>query len=285
MAKPLTSAAGALRPRPSALFLALPLALLLGNAPAGAQAPALQPPAGANAPAAGFAVDRQDLRAQLMPQRYTTLSAELGAKISRIAVKEGEPFKAGQPLVVFDCALQKAQLDRATAQQASVQNTLDGNRQMARLNAIGQVELRNSEAELLKAQADVAYLQTTLDKCTITAPYDGRAAEQKAREQQFVQPGQAVLDIIDDSTLELEFIVPSRWLIWLKPGHRLNAAIDETRKSYPVRLLRIAAKADPVSQTVKCVGVVDGRFPELLAGMSGRVLLNPQGASGPQAGR
>ena len=100
-----------------------------------------------------------------------------------------------------------------------------------------------------------------------------------------MQPGQAVLDIIDDSTLELEFIVPSRWLIWLKPGHRLNAAIDETRKSYPVRLLRIAAKADPVSQTVKCVGVVDGRFPELLAGMSGRVLLNPQGASGPQAGR
>ena len=166
-----------------------------------------------------------------------------------------------------------------------VQNTLDGNRQMARLNAIGQVELRNSEAELLKAQADVAYLQTTLDKCTITAPYDGRAAEQKAREQQFVQPGQAVLDIIDDTTLELEFIVPSRWLVWLKPGHRLNAAIDETRKSYPVRLLRIAAKADPVSQTVRCVGVVDGRFPELLAGMSGRVLLNPQGASGPQAGR
>ena len=70
------------------------------------------------AQAAPFAVDRQDLRAQLIPQRFTTLSAELGAKINRIAVKEGEPFKAGQPLVVFDCALQKAQLDRANAQQA-----------------------------------------------------------------------------------------------------------------------------------------------------------------------
>lgn len=227
----------------------------------------------AHAQAAPFAVDRQDLRAQLIPQRFTTLSAELGAKISRIAVKEGEPFKAGQPLVVFDCALQKAQLDRANAQQAGAQNTLDGNRQMAKLNAIGQVELRNSEAELLKAQADVVYLQTTIDKCTITAPFDGRAAEQKAREQQFVQPGQAVIDIIDDSALELEFIVPSRWLVWLKPGHKLNAAIDETRKTYPVRLLRIAARADPVSQSVKCVGLVDGHYPELLAGMSGRVLL------------
>lgn len=239
----------------------LGLALLTGT-PAQAQTP--------------YALERQELRAQLMPQRYTTLSAELGAKISRIAVKEGESFKAGQPLVVFDCALQSAQLDKARAQQAAADNVLEGNRQLARHNAVGQVELRNSEAELAKARADVAFLQTTLDKCTIAAPFDGRAAEQKAREQQFVQPGQAVLDILDDSTLELEFIVPSRWLTWLKPGHRFQAAIDETRKAYPVRLLRVAAKADPVSQSVKCVAVVDGRFPELLAGMSGRVLLSAQ---------
>jgi RND family efflux transporter MFP subunit len=225
-----------------------------------------------------YALERQELRAQLMPQRYTTLSAELGAKISRIAVKEGESFKAGQPLVVFDCALQSAQLDKAKAQQMAADNVLEGNRKLAAHNAVGQVELRNSEAELAKARADVAFLQTTLDKCTITAPFDGRAAEQKAREQQFVQPGQAVLDILDDSTLELEFIVPSRWLGWLKTGHRFQAAIDETRRSYPVRLLRVAAKADPVSQSVKCVAVVDGRFPELLAGMSGRVLLSPQQA-------
>ena len=42
-----------------------------------------------------------------------------------------------------------------------------------------------------------------------------------------------------------------------------------------MRLLRIAARADPVSQSVKCVGLVDGHYPELLAGMSGRVLLAP----------
>lgn len=237
------------------------------------------PPVGAAAVPA-FALERHELRAQLLPQRYTTLSAELGAKLARIAVREGEAFKQGQALVVFDCALQKAQLDRALAQQASADNTLDGNRQLAQHHAIGQVELRNSEAELAKARADVAYLQTTLDKCSIAAPFDGRVAEQKAREQQFVQPGQAVLDILDDSALELEFIVPSRWLTWLKPGHRFNAAIDETRKTYPVRLLRIAAKADPVSQTVKCVAVVDGRYPDLLAGMSGRVLLSAQAAGG-----
>lgn len=231
---------------------------------------ALATPAGAE-----YALERMEMRAQLTPQRYTTLSAELGAKISRIAVKEGERFSAGQSLIEFDCALQAAQLDKARAQLAGAENSRDGNRRLAELNAVGQVELRNSEVEVMKAKADVAYLQATLDKCAIVAPFDGRASEQKAREQQYVQPGQALLEVIDDSALELEFIAPSRWLVWLKPGHKFNVRIDETGKTYPVRLLRIAAKADPVSQSVKAVAVVDGRFPELIAGMSGRILLGP----------
>jgi membrane fusion protein, multidrug efflux system len=227
---------------------------------------------------AQYALEHMEMRAQLSPQRYTTLSAELGAKIDRLTVKEGERFKTGQLLIQFDCTLQKAQLDKAKAQQIGAENTFAGNQRLAELNAVGQVELKNAEAEVLKARADVAYLQATLDKCSIIAPFDGRASEQKAREHQFVQPGQPLLDIIDDSTLELEFIVPSRWLVWLKPGHKFSVRIEDTSKTYPVRLLRIAARADPVSQSVKAVAVIDGHYPELIAGMSGRILLSPDSA-------
>jgi RND family efflux transporter MFP subunit len=242
-------------------------------------APALSPGLAAAAPAApaeGYALDRMELRAQLTPQRYTTLSAELGAKISRIAVREGERFRPGQSLVHFDCTLQTAQLRKAKAQLAAAENVHAGNRRLAELDAIGQVEFNNSEAELAKAHADVAYLRAVLDKCTISAPFAGRAGEQKSREQQFVQPGQAILEIIDDSALELEFIVPSRWLTWLRPGHRFKVKIDETGEVYPARLLRLAARADPVSQSVKAVAVIDGRFNELIAGMSGQILLSPE---------
>ncbi len=225
---------------------------------------------------ADFGIERLEMRAQLSPQRYTTISAELGAKIKKIAVKEGESFKEGQPLLEFDCVLQSAQLDKAKAQLSSAQNTLEGNRHLAELNSIGMVELRNSEAEVDKAKADVAYLSATIDKCTIQAPFNGRVAEQKAREQQFVQAGQPLIEIIDDSTLELEMMVPSRWLVWLKPGHKFHVHIDETGKKYPVKLLRIAAKADPVSQSVKAVAVIDGQYHELVAGMSGRILLSPK---------
>lgn len=224
---------------------------------------------------AGSSFDPLEMRAQLAPHRYTTLSAEIGAKINRIGLREGEAFRSGDLLLEFDCALQAAQLDKARAQQSSAENTLEGQRKLAELNAVGLVELRNGEAELLKARADVTYLRTMISRCRIAAPYAGRVVELKAREQQFVQPGQPLIEIIDDSVLELEFIVPSRWLAWFKPGHSFHARIEDTGREYPVRLLRTAARIDPVSQSVKAVAIIDGKFPELIAGMSGQILLTP----------
>lgn len=226
-------------------------------------------------PAARPSLDRQEIRAQLSPRRYTTIAAEVGAKISRIAVAEGARFRAGQPLVALDCSMQQAQHQKAKAVQAAAEQTFQANSRLEELHSIGKVELQVSQAEVAKAKADVAASAVVLSKCTITAPFAGRVAEQKAREQQYVQPGQPLLDILDDSVLELEFIVPSRWLVWLKPGYAFQVAIDETGKSYPARVQRIGARVDPVSQSVKLSATITGKFPELIAGMSGRVAIVP----------
>ncbi len=220
-------------------------------------------------------LDQQEIRAQLAPHRFTTLAAEIGAKVSRLPVPEGGRFQAGQPLVSFDCTLQQAQLNKARAALSGAQTTWAGNKRLAELNSIGKVELDVSAAEVGKNQAEVASMQTMLGKCSIGAPFAGVVAEQKVREQQYVQPGQAIMDIIDDSVLEIEFLVPSKWLAWLKPGHKFQVSIDETRKSYPAKVQRIGARIDPVSQSIKLVATIDGRFPELIAGMSGRVNLAP----------
>jgi len=254
-------------------LLSLLLLTLAGTALAQGQAA----PGNAPAPATSGrnALEKQDIRAQLSPRRYTTLGAELGAKVNRISVKEGEHFKAGQVLVSLDCSLQSAQLQRAKAALSAADKTWVANKRLAELNSVGKVELETSEAEVMKAKADISLMGATLAKCQLTAPFSGRVAEQKVREQQFVQPGQPLLDILDDSALELEFIIPSRWLAWLKSGTAFKVRIDETAREYPAKITRIGARVDPVSQSVKAAAVIDGTFPELIAGMSGKVLLVP----------
>ena len=226
-------------------------------------------------PSARAAMERQDIRAQLMPRRYTTIAAEIGAKVASIAAAEGAAFRAGQVLVSFDCSLQQAQLDKAQAELEAADQTLQANVRLEQLNSVGQLELDLSKSAVNKARAEVGAHKAVLAKCQVAAPFAGRVAEQKVREQQFVQAGQPLLDIIDDSVLELEFLVPSAWLRWLKVGRSFEVQIDETRKTYPARLTRIGARVDPVSQSVKVAAAITGRPPELMTGMSGKALLNP----------
>jgi RND family efflux transporter MFP subunit len=218
---------------------------------------------------------RQDIRAQLIPRRYTTIASEIGGRIRKLPVAEAGAFMAGEPLVEFDCTVQQAQRRKALAELEASQATHRANEQLAKLNSIGQLELDLSRAGVSRSQAEVGMHDALLDKCTIAAPFPGRVAEQKVREQQFVQPGQALLDILDDRSLELEFLVPSSWLRWLKAGQPLRVAIDETRRTYPARFTRIGARVDPVSQTVKVAASIDGHHAELIAGMSGRILAAP----------
>lgn len=259
----------------AALMLAGAAAAIAQQAPAPV-VPASRPvPAKPVVPAARTAIERQDIRAQLLPRRYTTVAAEIGAKIQRMPVPEGGAFRAGQLLLSFDCTLQQAQLQKAEAELDGAVQTWKANQRLFELNSVGQLDLELSRAAAGKARAEVGANQAVLGKCNVTAPFGGRVAEQKVREQQYVQPGQALIDIIDDSVLELEFLVPSRWLVWMRVGGSFQVQIDETRKSYPAKFIRIGARVDPVSQSVKVAAAIDGRFPELVAGMSGRVQITP----------
>lgn len=215
------------------------------------------------------------VRAQLQARRYTTLSAEVTAKVSALPRVEGDRFAPGDLLVALDDSLPRAQLQRAEAEAQAARVALQSAESLGKLSSIGRVELEQARAAVARTEAEASAARSLLAKCRVEAPFPGRIAEQKIRELQFVQAGQPLLEIIDDSALELEFIVPSRWLAWLREGMTFSVAIDETNKTYPARLTRVGARVDPVSQTIKVTGLIDGNFAELLAGMSGRVALVP----------
>ena len=243
--------------------------LAWGSGAALAQTPALP------AAAAPRGAAPQEIRAQLTPRDYTTLASESASRIDRIATRAGEHFKKGDLLVVFDCVAQRAQAAKARAVLSAAEKTYAVNRRLATLKSIGQLELDVSQAEIEKAKADVAIGDAAVSKCTITAPFSGVTIEQKAREFQYTTPGQPLLDILDDRNLEVEFIAPSKWLPWLKPGYGFAIRVDETGKSYPAHIAALGASVDPVSQSIKITGAFDHAAPELIAGMSGRIEIEP----------
>jgi multidrug efflux pump subunit AcrA (membrane-fusion protein) len=90
-----------------------------------------------------------------------------------------------------------------------------------------------------------------------------------------VSPGNPLLDIIDTGQLEVQMIVPSRWLAWLRPGAAFQVDVEELGKRYPAKVQRLGAQIDPVSQTVDVTAALTGNAPELLPGMSGWAVFPP----------
>jgi membrane fusion protein, multidrug efflux system len=225
------------------------------------------------AQASNLALDKEGrIRTQLGSRNAVTLSSEIAARIAGLPLREGDAFRAGQPLVSFDCSLHQSQLRKAEAATEAAQALVKSNQRMAELNSIGQFEVEQAQAKLKEAQAEAAASRLIVGRCAVAAPFAGRIAKRHVAAHQYVAPGNPLLDIVETGQLELQMIVPSKWLSWLRPGAPFAVDVEEIGKRYPGKVQRVGAQIDPVSQTVAVFGVIDGNQPGLLPGMSGWVL-------------
>lgn len=209
------------------------------------------------------------IRTQLAAQHDVEISSEVAAKIARLPLKEGDTFAKGDLLVGFDCGLYQAQLNKAAATAAAAARQLGITRQLAALHSVGAMDVAQAEAHAKEADADVAYMRTTVGKCSIRAPFAGRVAKLEAAAYEYVTPGKPLLEILDTGTLEVKLIVPSRWLARLKPGVRFTVHVDDLDKDFDAEVVRLGARIDPVSQTVSLSGRILETRAQLLPGMSG----------------
>ncbi|MBF0295243.1 MAG: HlyD family efflux transporter periplasmic adaptor subunit [Magnetococcales bacterium] len=223
---------------------------------------------------------RTEIRAYLVPRTHTTLSSHIDAEIQRLPVQEGSAFAADALLVAFDCATLAAQHAKAKTALHAAEEKHRVVQRLAELHSVGTLEADASRADRDQAEADVKLHETRLRGCRISAPFAGRVGTLSVRERQYVTTGQALMKILDHRHLEMEMIVPSRWLGWLQPKTKFTMHIDETGKEYPAQVVRLGAEADPVSQSIKIVGALMGDHPDLVPGMSGAAIFTPPGGNG-----
>lgn len=216
-----------------------------------------------------------DARGVVIPNAEVTLGAGVSAKIEAMPFKAGQSFSKGQPLVVFDCARQLADLRGAKASLGKVASFYQGKKRLKSRGAAGSQEVREAAADVATARATVDGLQEVIGLCKINAPFNGRVVERHAETHEIPATSAPILTVVDDSSLELDLIVPSTWLRWVQKGTSFDFAVDELGKSYKARVDRLGAKVDAVSQTIKITGVFASRPGNVLAGMSGTAKFAP----------
>ena len=210
------------------------------------------------------------IRGVVRAVRQATISTETALRAVAVPYREGDRFKQGDVLVSFDCRRQIAEHEAALAAHREAVLNYDSNVILDRYKAVGRNDVEISRARADKAKADISSLAPRLDECTFVAPFDGRVVEVGVRAHERTVPQRPFLSIIDDRHLEIEAIAPSSIVASLLPGVAFAFKLDELGgHRVSAEISSIAAVVDPVSKTVKVIGVIKDQRADILAGMSG----------------
>ncbi len=217
------------------------------------------------------------IRGVVRPLRQATIATEIVARVETIGFREGERFKKGQLLIAFDCRRHMAELASAEAQHQEMKVALETNAFLEKRNAGSRQDLEIAKARAAKAAADADGLRVRLDQCMIKAPFDGRVAELTINEHEMPVSGKPLIAILADGELEIDLILPSDWLGWLKEKMEFSFIVDETGRGYQGEVVRIGAAVDTISQTIKITGRFRNVDAAVLPGMSGAATFSNTG--------
>ena len=202
------------------------------------------------------------------------ISARLdGTVITSLPFKEGDAFKKGELLIAFDCRRYQASLDIAKSGEFLAKKRLESAEKLLSRGAASPFEAEIAKGEYNAAKAEVDGGSYLVSQCRIEAPYDGVIANVDASLHENANTNRRLFTIIDNNVLEVELIVPSSWLKWLKVGSSFVMRVDETDKDYNGEVAKLGGEVDPVSRSVKVIGRLDRSRSELITGMSGAVIL------------
>lgn len=215
------------------------------------------------------AEERLSARGVVVAAESAVLSARVRAPIAAMPVRMGDRVARGDAVVTFDCALQEAERTSAVAVLRKAEIVLAQRERLHERQAAGLSEVREARADAARARADVAAIDALMTGCVLRAPFDGRVAETYAYPHEQPAPDAPLVKLVGTERLEIDLIVPSLWLRWLKPGASMRYEVDETATAHDAAVTRIGAQVDAVSQTVKITAAFSEPGVPVLPGMSG----------------
>ncbi|MFB0565509.1 MAG: efflux RND transporter periplasmic adaptor subunit [Candidatus Aminicenantaceae bacterium] len=231
------------------------------------------------APVKVFKVKKQKISEKLFytgiveAWKEITITPDVGGKIAKIYVDEGDRVPEGQLLAELDTRAIRLQLEQAKAGLAVAEaNFKDAQRNMERMerlkreNAVsdqqyekGRLAYDAAEAQLQQARAAVNLASYNLDVSLMKAPFSGIIASKNAEVGDVINPmmggfspNSGVLTLMDFSQVKIEIDVSHQDIVRIKKGHTAMlkvAAFPEEVFKGRVSLVNLAA--DPLTKKFK----------------------------------
>lgn len=154
------------------------------------------------------------------------ISSSMSGLVREIGFQSGQNVRRGQRLLLLDTEVELGDLNSAKAEEGLARVTYDRNVALLRSNTVSQSALDKADAELKVKAAKVASLQAQIGKKSILAPFDGTLGVRKVDLGQYLQPGQAIVNLQDLSRMLCDFSVSQKDLGAVAVGQTVRMTTD-----------------------------------------------------------
>jgi len=218
------------------------------------------------------------LRGLVMPDKQIKIAFSQAGLLAEV-LGSGNTAEQGQILASIDdktaraeVLLHQAMLSTALSDLKSAQHSWDKSARLVKENILSEIALveadfviESARSRLDAAQAQLNLSKIKLDACRIKAPFKGAVLALNAHKNEWVMPGDPILEYADLVNLTLSIYVPPEFAQQIKLGLETSISIGNQVVGQAT-VKQIFPSIDPASGLLRIVWSVKSKNKQLLSG-------------------
>nr|WP_319557166.1 efflux RND transporter periplasmic adaptor subunit [uncultured Vibrio sp.] len=229
--------------------------------------------------------DSDAFLAQIDATHRAQLSFQVGGEVEQLLVRMGHEVKKGDVLATLDPKDLQLALNSSKAQYALAETQWQRAKSLYKKKLISTDEYDQKETQYKAALANFEQAKTDLSYTKIHAPFDGVVSYTYVKPFQVVGENQEILNLIDNSTLDVSFTLPVTYaesvsLASLQEAQMWVTMDSEPNKRIPGKFKEISTQPNADTNSYEAIVTITRPSDRnLLTGMTGQVHIARQNVS------
>lgn len=179
-----------------------------------------------------------------------TVSAELGGKVMKIHVIEGQKVRKGQLIASIDGSTAAGQVGELEAALELARINFEKQERLWKQNIGSEIQYLQSKNQVERLQNSLASARSQLGKFTLTSPINGTVDRIFANEGEYLAPGMsAVARIVNTEDIKIHANVSERYLGKFSIGDEVSITYPGIDKSHEATISALGNYINPDNRT------------------------------------
>ena len=162
----------------------------------------------------------------VVANEYVELHPEISGRIVYLNVPEGAQVSKGTVIARINDADLQATLEKAKAQLALYEKTVEREHKLLEINGINEADYDLAVSNVNSTKADIDYTQAQLDKTIIRAPFDGVVGLRQVSPGAYITPANIIATVQQLDKTKVDFTIPEQYSSVVRKGSLVDVQLD-----------------------------------------------------------